>query len=146
MMLTKSISFITAASIAALSLAGCNSTGALTPTGQAAIDTAWAVVCPIVGSGQLASIVAASGDSAAETALQAALSICSGPAPTSVSAAGLDIVQALAVLLPYLEKNAGFHSLVASRQLRALVADTVQHSKRLDPASRRALEKYLAEK
>src|SRR5579863_2431688 len=93
---------ILCASALAIGLAGCNTTGTLSPTAQAVVQVAYTAVCS-----NEASLIAAAQNSTSQ-GVQAGLvsmqTLCANPAPTTVAAAGLDIVQVFVVLLPYIQK------------------------------------------
>lgn len=93
-----------AAGLAALSsLAGCASTGQLTPAAQAQVTTAFNEICPAVTSGGLDPIMATLNQNV-QNAYAAAKQICAAGAPTNIVVAGLDIVTIEPLLAPYASK------------------------------------------
>ena len=87
----------------ALALAGCASTGALTPAAQTKVTAAFAKICPGVSSGAL-DAVAAKFNAKTQAAYTAAQTICANGAPTDLVTAGLDILAIEPLLAPYLGK------------------------------------------
>jgi hypothetical protein len=82
-------------------LAGCTSTGQLTPTASAAINTAYNNVCnalPALGP------ASATMNADAKNAYAQAQTICAVGAPTNAIAAGVDILAVENALLPYFKK------------------------------------------
>ena len=82
-------------------LAGCTSTGQLTPAASAAITTAYNNVCnalPALGP------VSATMNADAKNAYAQAQTICAAGAPTNAIAAGVDILAIENALLPYFKK------------------------------------------
>ncbi len=82
-------------------LAGCTSTGQLTPTASAAVTTAYTNVCaalPALGP------VSATMNADARNAYAQAQTICAAGAPTNAIAAGVDILALENALLPYFTK------------------------------------------
>ena len=91
------------AATAALALAGCQSTGALTPQAQADVTAAYNAVCPGVSSGALDPLMATLNQNV-QNSYAAAKQICAAGAPTNLVVAGMDIVTLQIVLAPYLAK------------------------------------------
>ena len=82
-------------------LAGCTSSGQLTPATSAAIATAYNDVCnalPALGP------VSATMNANAKNAYAQAQTICAAGAPTNAVAAGIDILAIENALLPYFKK------------------------------------------
>ena len=82
-------------------LAGCTSTGQLTPTASAAINAAYNDVCnalPALGP------ASATMNADAKNAYAQAQTICAAGAPTNAVAAGVDIRAVENALLPYFNK------------------------------------------
>jgi hypothetical protein len=82
-------------------LAGCTSTGQLTPTASAAVTTTYNNVCnalPALGQ------VSATMNADAKNAYAQAQTICAAGAPTNAIAAGVDILAIENALLPYFKK------------------------------------------
>ncbi len=82
-------------------LAGCTSTGQLTPTASAAINAAYNDVCnalPALGP------ASATMNADAKNAYAQALTICAAGTPTNALAAGVDILAVENALLPYFTK------------------------------------------
>ena len=82
-------------------LAGCTSTGQLTPTASAAITAAYNDVCnglPALGPASTTM------NADAKNAYAQAQTICAAGTPTNAVAAGVDILAVESALLPYLEK------------------------------------------
>lgn len=82
-------------------LAGCTSTGQLTPTATADITVAYDNVCaalPALGP------VSATMNADAKNAYAQAQTICAAGAPTNAVAAGVDILAIENALLPYFTK------------------------------------------
>ncbi|HEY1863030.1 MAG TPA: hypothetical protein VGG77_04915 [Roseiarcus sp.] len=83
-------------------LAGCTSTGQLTPAASAAITGAYNNVCnalPALGP------VSATMNDDAKYAYAEAQTICAAGAPTNAIAAGVDILAIENALLPYFKKK-----------------------------------------
>ena len=89
--------------LASLSLAGCASTGALTPAAQASVTAAFNNVCPAVTSGALDPL-SAKFNANVQAAYASAKTICANGAPTNIVVAGLDIMAVEPLLEPYLAK------------------------------------------
>jgi hypothetical protein len=82
-------------------LAGCTSTGQLTPAASAAVTTAYNNVCtalPALGP------ISATMNADAKNAYAQAQTICAAGAPTNAIAAGVDILAIENALLPYFKK------------------------------------------
>jgi hypothetical protein len=82
-------------------LAGCTSTGQLTPTASAAITAAYNDVCnalPALGP------ASATMNADAKNAYAQAQTICAAGTPTNAVAAGVDILAVENALLPYFKK------------------------------------------
>jgi hypothetical protein len=82
-------------------LAGCTSTGQLTPAASAAVTAAYNNVCnalPALGP------VSATMNADAKNAYAQAQTICAAGAPTNAIAAGVDILAVENALLPYFKK------------------------------------------
>ncbi len=82
-------------------LAGCTSTGQLTPNASAAVNAAYSDVCaalPALGP------VSATMNAQAKNAYAQAQTICAAGAPTNAVAAGVDILAIEDALLPYFSK------------------------------------------
>jgi hypothetical protein len=82
-------------------LAGCTSTGQLTPTASAAITAAYNDVCnalPTLGP------ASATMNADAKNAYVQAQTICAAGTPTNAVAAGVDILAVENALLPYFKK------------------------------------------
>ena len=90
--------------LAALALAGCTSTGTLTPAATADVTAAYNAVCPAVSTGSLDPFAGQFNDRV-RTAYSAAQSICAAGVPTNALIAGLDILAIDAALSPYLAKT-----------------------------------------
>ena len=122
----------------ALGLAGCNTTGALTPTQQTVVTIAYDSVCPVINGAALAAQVATASQTT-QGAYASAVSLCAAGAPTTVAQGGFDIAQAFVVLLPYL-LNHGLQvekaTAMAHEYLRA------DHPK-MDAATRAALQRFV---
>ena len=82
-------------------LAGCTSTGQLTPTASAAINTAYNDVCNALPALAPAS---ATMNADAKNAYAQAQTICAAGTPTNAVAAGVDILAVESALLPYFKK------------------------------------------
>ena len=82
-------------------LAGCTSTGQLTPAASAAVTTAYNNVCNALPS--LAPVSATMNEDARNAYAQAQ-TICAAGAPTNAMAAGVDILAVENALLPYFKK------------------------------------------
>jgi hypothetical protein len=85
-----------------VALAGCTSSGALTPTASAAVTTAYNNVCAAVPALGPAS---ATMNANAKNAYAQAQLICAAGAPTNAIAAGIDILAVETALLPYFPKK-----------------------------------------
>jgi hypothetical protein len=101
-------------------LAGCTSTGQLTPTATADITAAYDNVCaalPALGP------AAATMNADAKNAYAQAQTICAAGAPTNAIAAGVDIVAIENALLPYFTKAAALapNQQIPGRKLRVKV-------------------------
>jgi hypothetical protein len=83
-------------------LAGCTSTGQLTPTASAAVTAAYNNVCTALPS--LGPVSTTMNDDA-KNAYAQAQTICAAGAPTNAIAAGVDILAIEDALLPYFKKN-----------------------------------------
>ncbi|MGC2787743.1 MAG: hypothetical protein WA397_28705 [Roseiarcus sp.] len=84
-------------------LAGCTSTGQLTPAASATVTTAYNNVCnalPSLGP------VSATMNEDAKNAYAQAQTICAAGAPTNAIAAGADILALENALLPYFKNKA----------------------------------------
>src|ERR1700753_3338345 len=84
-------------------LAGCTSTGQLTPAASTAINVAYNDVCnalPALGP------VSATMNADAKHAYAQAQTICAAGAPTNAVAAGIDLLAIESALLPYFKKAA----------------------------------------
>ena len=82
-------------------LAGCTSTGQLTPAASAAVTAAYNNVCnalPALGP------VSATMNADAKNAFAQAQTICTAGTPTNAIAAGVDILAVESALLPYFKK------------------------------------------
>jgi hypothetical protein len=82
-------------------LAGCTSTGQLTPAASAAVTAAYNNVCnalPALGP------VSATMNADAKNAFAQAQTICAAGTPTNAIAAGVDILAVENALLPYFKK------------------------------------------
>jgi hypothetical protein len=84
-------------------LAGCTSTGQLTPATSSAVTTAYNNVCAAVPA--LGPISATMNDDA-KNAYAQAQTICAAGAPTNAIAAGVDILAVENALFPYFKKKA----------------------------------------
>ena len=94
---------IIGASVAlAIGLSGCNSNGTLSPTAQNIIQIAYTAVC--TNEAAITAAAASSSSQGVQAALVSMQTLCASPAPTTVTAAGLDIVQVFVALLPYMQK------------------------------------------
>jgi hypothetical protein len=82
-------------------LAGCTSTGQLTPTASAAITAAYNDVCNALPALAPAS---ATMNADAKNAYAQAQTICAAGTPTNAVAAGVDILAVENALLPYFKK------------------------------------------
>lgn len=80
-------------------LAGCTSTGMLTPAAQANVTNAYNIVCPSV-----AALGGLQMNANQAKAYAAAEEICANGAPTNVVVAGLDIIAVQAALAPLIAK------------------------------------------
>ncbi len=89
--------------LAAASLAGCASTGQLTPAAQTQVTNAYNDICPAVQSGGLDPVIATL-NSNVQKAYAAAKQLCGAGAPTNALVLGLDIVTIEPLLAPYLAK------------------------------------------
>ena len=87
----------------ALALAGCASTGALTPAAQTQVTAAFNAVCPGVSSGALDALMATENQNV-QNSYAAAKQICAAGAPTNLVVAGMDILTLQSVLAPYLSR------------------------------------------
>ena len=90
-----------ALAILCIALAGCTSTGQLTPTASAAITTAYNDVCnalPALGP------ASATMNADAKNAYTQAQTICAAGTPTNAIAAGIDILAVENALLPYFKR------------------------------------------
>lgn len=94
---------IASACLAALALAGCASTGQLTPSAQTQVTNAFNAVCPGVASGALDALMATANQNV-QTSYSAAKQVCAAGAPTNLVVAGMDILTLQVVLAPYLSK------------------------------------------
>ena len=92
-----------AEALVAAGLAGCASTGQLTPAAQTQVTDAFNTVCPGVTSGALDQ-VAGQFNAKVKSAYAAAQQICANGAPTNLVVAGMDIVTLQTALAPYLSK------------------------------------------
>ncbi len=90
---------IASACLGGLALAGCTSTGALTPSAQTTVTNAYNQICPSVTA-----LGALQMNARQAKAYASAVSICANGAPTNVIVAGLDIIAVQAVLGPMLPK------------------------------------------
>ena len=82
-------------------LAGCTSTGQLTPTASAAVNAAYDDLCnalPALGP------ASATMNADAKNAYAQAQTICAAGAPTNAVAAGVDVLAVENALLPYFKK------------------------------------------
>jgi ABC-type phosphate transport system substrate-binding protein len=86
---------------ACVALAGCTSTGQLTPTASAAINTAYSDVCNALPA---LAPVSATMNANAKNAYAQAQTICAAGAPTNAITAGIDILAVENALLPYFKK------------------------------------------
>ncbi len=98
-------------------LAGCTSTGQLTPTASAAVNAAYDNVCnalPALGP------ASATMNADAKNAYAQAQTICAASAPTNAIAAGVDILAVENALLPYFNKATALapNQEIALRKLR----------------------------
>lgn len=90
-----------ALAILCIALAGCTSTGQLTPTASAAITAAYNDVCnalPALGP------ASATMNADAKNAYTQAQTICAAGTPTNAIAAGIDILAVENALLPYFNR------------------------------------------
>lgn len=86
----------------AVALAGCSSTGELTPDASAKITAAYNAVCAWVPA---AGPVSATMNAKAQAAYAQAEVICAAGAPTNAVTAGIDILAVEAALAPYFTKK-----------------------------------------
>ena len=98
-------------------LAGCTSTGQLTPAARADVTAAYNNVCaalPALGP------VSATMNADAKNAYAQAQTICADGAPTNAVAAGMDILAVENALLPYFHKATALapNQEIALRKLR----------------------------
>ena len=91
------------AALGSAALAGCASTGQLSPPAQTAVTGAFNAVCPGVSSGALDALIATENQNV-QNSYAAAEQICAAGAPTNLVVAGLDLVTLQSVLAPYLAK------------------------------------------
>ncbi len=97
------ISLFAGLALSAAALAGCTSTGSLTPSASSSVTTAFNMICPNI---QALAPVAAQMNAKAQSAYASASAICAAGVPTNAVVAGLDLVTIMnsAVLQPYLAK------------------------------------------
>lgn len=91
----------------ALSGATCSDT--LSPTVTAAYAAAYADVCPAYGAGTFNGYQSAPSGSPQNAAYLAMGSLCTAGVPTTAVAAGMDLLQVLAIVIPTLVATKGFH-------------------------------------
>ena len=84
-------------------LAGCASTGALTPAAQVQVTNAYNKVCPGVSSGALDAL-ATKFNANTQAAYASAKTICASGPPTDLATAALDLLVIEPLLAPYLAK------------------------------------------
>ena len=89
--------------LAALSLAGCTSTGQLTSAALTEVTSAYDEICPAVQSGGLDPVIATL-NANVQKSYAAAKQICGAGAPANIVVAGLDILAIEPLLAPYLAK------------------------------------------
>jgi hypothetical protein len=130
--------FVIGAAALAVGLAGCNSTGALTPTQQAVVTIAYDSVCPVINGKALAAQLATA-STTAQGAYAAALSLCAKGAPTSAAEGGYDIAQTFVILLPYLLN----HGLTPNKATAMAHEYLRSDHPRLDAATRAALQRFV---
>jgi PBP1b-binding outer membrane lipoprotein LpoB len=82
---------LSAAALAAIFLAGCQSTGTLDPTTAARVSAAQAKLCPGVSSGALDKLVAGQNGNV-QAAYATAQGLCANGAPTDLASAANDIL------------------------------------------------------
>jgi hypothetical protein len=112
-------------------LAGCTSTGQLTPVATADITAAYDNVCaalPALGP------VSATMNTDAKNAYAQAQTICAAGAPTNAIAAGIDILAVENALLPYFKKATALapSQEIPERKLRVKFADVNLHKLSFD--------------
>lgn len=98
----KTYAIAALAALFAAGLAGCTSSGQLTPTASAAITTAYTDLCnglPAVGP------VSTTLNAQLQADYATAVQICAAGAPTNAITAGIDILAIDAALAPYLKKK-----------------------------------------
>ncbi len=98
------LALLVGACLLALSLPGCTTSGQLTPAAQTDIQTALDTGCPTINALQPSVVTAFNGN--VQTAYRALLLACPpNPAPTNPVIAGMDILDAITLLQPYLKKS-----------------------------------------
>ena len=112
-------------------LAGCSSTGQLTPVATADITAAYNNVCaalPALGP------VSATMNADAKNAYAQAQTICAAGAPTNAIAAGVDVLALENALLPYFKKAVALapNQEIPERKLRVKFGDVNLHNLSFD--------------
>lgn len=86
----------------ALALVGCTSTGQLTPAAQADVQTALNTTCPLAAALQPSVVASFNGN--VKTAYNAVMLACPpNPPPTNPVVIGVDVLNAITLLQPYLK-------------------------------------------